>query len=204
MTGRGWERWAGTHLNLSYGVGRLEVLVTEPGGGEPQGAVCALPVPDFPTGIMRARFHPGSGDLYLAGLSAWATSQTLQEGGFYRLRPTGRPALLPVSWRILSDGFELTFSDPPGAVAPGDFAVRAWDLRRSASYGSPRLNERPWPVVAALAGENPRVVRLVIPGLVPAQVVELNCRLRDAEGREVVRVIAGTVHRVPGRVAAAP
>jgi mono/diheme cytochrome c family protein len=204
VNGRGWERWAGTHLNLSYGVGRLEVLISEPGGGESQGAVCALPVPDFPTGIMRARFHPGSGDLYLAGLSAWATSQTLQEGGFYRLRPTGRPALLPVGWHIRADGVDLTFSDPPGAVAAADFTVRAWDLRRSASYGSPRLNERTWPVVAAVSAEDPRGVRLVIPGLVPAQVVELTCRLRDVDGREVVRVIAGTVHRVPGRVAAAP
>jgi hypothetical protein len=153
---------------------------------------------------MRARFHSGSGDLYLAGLSAWATSQTLQEGGFYRLRPTGRPALLPVGWHIRADGVDLTFSDPPGAVAAADFTVRAWDLRRSASYGSPRLNERTWPVVAAVSAEDPRGVRLVIPGLVPAQVVELTCRLRDVDGREVVRVIAGTVHRVPGRVAAAP
>jgi hypothetical protein len=34
-------------------------------------------------------------------------------------------------------------------------------------------------------------------------VIELTCRLRGEDGREVVRVIAGTVHRIPGRVAAA-
>ena len=104
-------------LNLSYGVGRLEVFFSEPAGDGFQGAVCALPVPDFPTGIMRGRFHSTTGDLYLCGLSAWATSQTLQEGGFYRLRPTGRAACLPTGWRVREGAIELTFSEAPRVAA---------------------------------------------------------------------------------------
>ncbi len=199
VEGRAWSRWAGTHLNLSYGVGRLEVFFSEAVGDGVQGAMCALPVPDFPTGIMRGRFHPSSGDLYLGGLSAWATSQTLQEGGFYRLRPTGRAACLPTGWRVGADAIELTFSEPPReAVDVSRFTVRRWDLRRSANYGSPRIDERTLPLRAVTPGSDSRVVRLEIPGLAPAHVVEITCRLVDADGAEVTRVITGTIHRVPG------
>ena len=199
VEGAAWSRWAGAHLNLSYGVGRLEVFFSEPAGDGFQGAICALPLPDFPTGIMRGRFHPTSGDLYLSGLSAWATSQTLQEGGFYRLRPTGRAACLPTGWKILPDAVELTFSEPPRSARDvGRFTFCRWDLRRSANYGSPRIDERELPVTRVETGPDPRVVRLVIPGLAPAHVVELTCRLTDADGAEVTRVITGTIHRVPG------
>ena len=198
VEGRAWSRWAGTHLNLSYGVGRLEILFSEAAGDGVQGAMCALPVPDFPTGIMRGRFHPSSGDLYLAGLSAWASSQTLQEGGFYRLRPTGRAACLPTGWRVGADAIELTFSEPPReAFDVSRFTVRRWDLRRSANYGSPRLDERTLPLRAVTPGGDSRAVRLELPGLAPAHVVEITCRLVDADGAEVTRVITGTIHHVP-------
>ncbi|MCE2861810.1 MAG: c-type cytochrome [Opitutaceae bacterium] len=199
VEGAAWARWKGTHLNLSYGVGRLEVFFSEAAGGGVQGGMCALPMPDFPTGIMRGRFHPRSGDLYLGGLSAWATSQTLQEGGFYRLRPTGRAACLPTSWRVLKDTIELTFSEPPRD--PSDvsrYTVRRWDLRRSANYGSPRIDERGLTVTSVASGGDPRVIRLTVPGLAPAQVLEITCRLVDADGGEVTRVLTGTIHRVPG------
>lgn len=198
--GAGWERFHGTLLNFSYGYGRIELVITDPTGEPPSGALTALPVPEFPTGIMRGRFHPEDGQLYLCGLSAWATSQTLQEGGFYRLRPTGRPAYLPVAWRILPGAIELTFSEPPERNAAADVArytVRAWDLKRSASYGSPRVNERAWPVTGASVGRDPRMVRLAVRDLAPVQVIEITARLRDAGGAEVARVITGSVHRVP-------
>lgn len=199
VEGEAWARWAGIHLNLSYGVGRLEAVFSEPVEDGFQGAVCALPVPDFPTGIMRGRFHPATGDLYLCGLSAWATSQTLQEGGFYRLRPTGRAACLPTGWRVRNDAIELTFSEPPREARDvSRFTVRRWDLRRSANYGSPRIDERALAVASVARGVDPRVVRLSVPGLAPAQVVEISCRLVDADGAEVTRVITGTIHRVPG------
>jgi hypothetical protein len=47
-------------------------------------------------------------------------------------------------------------------------------------------------------GSDSRAVRLEIPGLAPAHVVEITCRLVDADGAEVTRVITGTIHRVPG------
>ncbi len=201
VEGGSWRGLEGALLNLSYGRGRVEIVLSERAGGGEQGAVCALPIPDFPTGIMRARFHPTNGQLYACGLSAWATSQTLQEGGFYRLRPTGKPAVVPVAWHVASGALELTFSEPLARTVTSDttrFAVKVWDLKRSAAYGSPRLNERPLEITQAEPLVDACRLRLTIPALAATDMIEITCRLPDATGRDVERVIQGTVHRVPG------
>ncbi len=194
-----WGPLNGALLNLSYGQGRIEIVLSDGTGDTAQGSLCRLPIPDFPTGIMRGRVHPANGQLYLCGLSAWATSQTEQEGGFYRLRPTGQPAALPNAWHVIKGGIELTFTEPlkPSATDPARYAVKVWDLKRSANYGSPRINEHPLPVTRAELLANPRTVRLAIPSLAPTQVIEITVRLQDATGAEVERVISGTIHRVP-------
>ena len=64
-------------------------------GGQMQGGMCALPIPPFPTGIMRGRFNPVDGQLYTCGLFAWAGDRT-QPGGFYRVRATGKPMFVPI------------------------------------------------------------------------------------------------------------
>lgn len=193
-----WGVLDGALLNLSYGQGRIEVVFSDGSGDATQGALCRLPIPDFPTGIMRGPIHPTNGDLYLCGLSAWATSQTEQEGGFYRLRPTGKPAALPIGWHIVKDGIELTFSDP---IASADdiarYNVKIWKLKRTANYGSPRLNEHALPITRAGVFANGRKVRLTIPALAPATIIELTCRVRDQSGAEVNRVVTGTIHSVP-------
>ena len=196
-----WGALNGALLNLSYGQGRIEIVVTDGTGDAMQGALCKLPIPDFPTGIMRGRVHPANGQLYLAGLSAWATSQTEQEGGFYRLRPTGKPATLPTAWRVLPGAVELTFSEPLSPATAADaarYTVKVWDLKRSANYGSPRLNQRLLPVTRAeVVRANPRTVRLVLPDLAPTHIIEITGRLQDPTGAEVERVISGTIHHVP-------
>ncbi len=198
------ERWGalrGTLLNFSYGQGRIEAVISERAGDIFQGAVCALPIPDFPTGIMRGRFHPQNGQLYVCGLSAWATSQTQQEGGFYRLRPTGRPARVPVGWKVRADGIDVTLSEPlerTRFVDTAAFAVKAWDLSRSVRYGSPRVNERPVTMTATELLADGRTVRLTIPTLTPTQVIEIVGRWQEPDGTAVERVITGTIHRVPG------
>ncbi len=201
-----WGALDGALINLSYGQGRLEIVFADGTGDSAQGALCRLPIPDFPTGIMRGRLHPTNGQLYLCGLSAWATSQTEQEGGFYRLRPTGLPATLPTDWHIIPGGIELTFSEALTAATASDLArytVKVWELKRTASYGSPRINERALPVTQAQVLADPRRLRLTIPTLAPATIIELTCRLLDATGTEVTRVVTGTIHRVPGKPASA-
>ena len=57
---------------------------------------------------MRARMNPLDGQLYVVGMSAWATSQMMQTGGLYRIRYTGETIRMPVSLRMLEGAIELT------------------------------------------------------------------------------------------------
>ena len=68
-------------------------------------------MPDFPTGVMRGRFHPGNGQLYTCGMYAWAGNKQTA-GGFYRVRATGKPAWLPIGLHARKKGVEIIFSDP--------------------------------------------------------------------------------------------
>ena len=88
----------GSLLNLSYGYGKIFVVPHENVDGQWQGGMCELPVPAFPTGIMRGRFHPTDKQLYCCGMFAWAGNAT-QPGGLYRIRYTGRPTYLPITLR---------------------------------------------------------------------------------------------------------
>ncbi|HTN75306.1 MAG TPA: DUF6797 domain-containing protein, partial [Pirellulaceae bacterium] len=55
------DRWGplkGSLLNLSYGNGKVFLVPHERVNGQVQGGMIELPVPAFPTGVMRGRFHP--------------------------------------------------------------------------------------------------------------------------------------------------
>ena len=67
-------------MNISYGHGKIYVVPHEMVNGQAQGGMCALPLPPFPTGIMRGRFHPTDGQLYTCGMFAWAGNQTVPGG----------------------------------------------------------------------------------------------------------------------------
>src|SRR5262249_15766355 len=85
VTSDSWGPLKGSLLSLSYGYGKVFVVPYETVDGQVQGGLCELPIRPFPTGIIRGRFHPQNGHLYLGGLFSWAGNQT-QPGGFYRLR----------------------------------------------------------------------------------------------------------------------
>lgn len=69
-------RLARSLLNTSYGHGKIYVVPFEKVNGQGQGGMCALPIPTFPTEIMRPRFHPEQGHLYVCDMYAWAGNQT--------------------------------------------------------------------------------------------------------------------------------
>ncbi|MFN0127266.1 MAG: DUF6797 domain-containing protein [Verrucomicrobiales bacterium] len=184
-----WGPLAGSLLNLSYGYGRLYVVPHESVNGQLQGGVCALPLPDFPTGVMRGRFHP-NGFLYACGMVGWATN-CQQDGGFYRLRPTGRPLRVPIKVSSRPGSLTLTFSDPlPMGVDTSTITARAWNLRRSAHYGSPHLDERPLQITSATVDADRRTLTLSLPDLAPTPGLEIAWRLPDAEEGE----ITGSIH----------
>lgn len=192
-----WGPLAGSLLNTSYGMGKLYVVPHETVNGQTQGGMCALPLPTFPTGVMRPRFHPTDGSLLVCGMYAWAGNQ-LQPGGFYRVRYTGKPADLPVGLKAKAGAVELTFSDAldAKAVDAKSFEVKVWGLNRTKNYGSKHIDEHPLAVTKATVSGDGKTVRLELPDLAPTWCMEIKYRLKGADGRAVSGRIHNTIHEL--------
>ena len=178
-------------------MGKVYVVPHETVNGQAQGGMCALPLPAFPTGVMRPRFHPTDGSLLVCGMYAWAGNQ-LQPGGFYRVRWTGKPADLPVGLAAKAGALELTFTDAldPKAVDARSFDVKVWGLTRGKNYGSKHTDERPLAVATATVLADGKTVRLDLPDLAPTWCMEIKYRLRGADGRAVTGTVHNTIHEL--------
>ncbi len=191
-----WKPLAGAFLSLSYGNGKVFVVLRQQVGDLTQGGMCALPIPAFPTGVMRGRFHPTNGELYVLGLYAWAGDRTAP-GGFYRIRATGKPIFSPIDLRARPGELVLRFTDPVERESAGDpdrYHAKTWALKRSAKYGSDHLNERPAPITGAKVSSDGLTVTLAIPDLRPTWCMELEYDLKSPAGSPVHGVIDHTIH----------
>ncbi len=197
-----WQPIDGGLLELSYGTGRVHLVLTEPAAGEQgragevQGGMVALPIPDLPTGIMRGRFNPADSQLYVCGLYAWAGNRQ-HPGGFFRVRRTDKPLTIPVGLHSEPEKLDLEFAVPlDAAVAAkaGNWTLRAWDLERTKKYGSPHLNERELPVAAAECSSDGRRVSLAVPGFGPTWCYSIEWTVKTAAGEPVKGVLHGTLH----------
>lgn len=199
VTSDAWGPLKGSLLNLSYGYGKVYVVPHENVNGQVQGGLCALPIPQFPTGIIRGRFHPGDGQLYLCGMYSWAGSQT-QPGGFYRLRYTGKPVHLPTGLNARRTGLAITFSgllDLDTASNPRNFAIKTWALKRTANYGSDHYDEKPSSITGANLLPDGRTVFLEIADLKPTWCMEIKYSIKAANAEPVDGVIHNTIHQLP-------
>jgi putative heme-binding domain-containing protein len=219
------EKWGplkGSLLNLSYGYGKVFVVPHEsinlvedlPASGtnadkcdatgttratsvkQMQGGMCELPLPLFPTGIMRGRFHPQDGQLYTCGMFAWAGNAT-QPGGFYRIRATGRQVHLPIELHARKAGMQIRFSGKLQATRPldpSDFTVRTWSLKRTAEYGSKHYDEKTLTVTSARLLNDHCSVMLEIPGIAPTWCMSIEYRLTGSEGEPIRGLIHNTIH----------
>jgi hypothetical protein len=182
-------------------MGRIFLVPNEIVNGQRQGGVVQLPIPDFPTGIMRGRFHPRTGDLYVCGLVGWASNQQ-QDGGFFRVHYTGKPAYLPVQLHARAACLDLTFSeplDPKSDQDPINYKIKIWSLKRSEAYGSNHYNEHPLAVTTASLGADGKTIRLEIPALQPTMGMEVRCALRAADGTYFERTIHNSIYYLPPR-----
>ncbi|HET6882616.1 MAG TPA: DUF6797 domain-containing protein, partial [Pirellulales bacterium] len=197
VTSDAWGPLKGSLLELSYGAGKIFVVPHEKVDGEMQGGMCALPLPIFPTGVMRGRFHPTNGQLYTCGMFAWAGNQTAP-GGFYRIRYTGKPLCVPLSLHARTDGVEIGFSAPLDRGLADDqkrYSVRAWSLKRSDNYGSDHYDEHELTVASASLGSDERSVFIELPEIAPTWCMSIDYRLKAADGTPAVGQINNTIHR---------
>jgi putative heme-binding domain-containing protein len=194
-----WKPLRGALLSLSYGNGRIFVVPHEIVGGQMQGGVCALPIPPFPTGVMRGRFNPVDGHLYTCGLFGWAGDRT-QAGGLYRVRATGKEIVSPIDLTARRNGLAITFSDPidlKTAGNPAGYTAKTWSLKRTADYGSDHYNEQRAEITRVSVENDGRTVFLEIPHLKPTWCMEVTFSIRSQSGHLVDGVIHNTIHRMP-------
>lgn len=186
-------------LNISYGYGKVFVVLDEEVNGVKQGGMVQLPLPQFPSGLVRGRFHPEDGQMYACAMTAWATSQVLQAGGLYRIRYTGKDLNLPVKLKTKKNGVELTFAnalDETAAEQIENYTINTWQLKRTKTYGSKRYDEKELTISDARL-ENGKVI-LTIPDLEPTWVIEIKYDLKDQKGKAFDGAIQGTIYELDG------
>jgi len=145
-----WGPWRGEMLHTSYGMcslfGVLKEQYEDPTKPDccdqgMQGGVVQFPL-KFQSGIMRGRFNPADGQLYLAGLRGWQTT-ALKNGCLQRVRYTGAPVRMPIELHAKKDGVEVRFTcslDTQKACDPDNWNIEAWNYIWSSAYGSPEVS----------------------------------------------------------------
>lgn len=223
VTSDKWGPLKGELLHMAYGTCSLYLVLKEQVNGLMQGGVVKLPV-NFESGIMRARFSPKDGQLYLVGMKGWQTSAG-KNGCFQRVRYTGKPLNLPRQLHAVKGGVVVEFSDALDKELANDvenYSLQQWNYVWSASYGSPEVSaksgttlkpgdkggtewtkeqmmikERDTLVIkSAKLSEDGKMVFLEVPELQPAMQVQLKYNLETAGGAVLRQEIFHTIHNL--------
>ncbi len=192
-------------LFMSYGKCTLFEVMFNDVGTTKQGAMVQLPL-KFNSGIMRGRFNPKDGQLYLCGLKGWQSSAT-RDGGFYRVRYTGKAAQLPVAFKATTEGLAVTFSQPLDAKSANDaenYGVERWNYRWTGGYGSPEYSvsnpadskHDKLEITGAKLQADGKTVVLAIKDMKPADQIKLKFNLDGADGSTVAQEIYATAGKL--------
>src|SRR5207253_11480722 len=117
----------------------------------------------------------------------------------YRIRYTGKQLHVPISLHVGPRGIAITYSGALDRTAAADvqnYAVKTWDLKRSAKYGSDHYHEKTSVVTAAQLTSDERTVFLEIPDITPTWCMEIRCSIKSADGNSVATVIHNTIQRL--------
>ena len=205
VTSDKWGPFKNHLLFMSYGKGTLFHIMTEEVEGVTQAAAVQLPL-KFQTGIMRARFNPKDGQLYVSGLRGWQTSG-VRDGGFYRVRYNGQPVHTPSAVHAAENGIEITFPSPldsASATSPENYGVEQWNYKWTGNYGSPEFSvinptdkkHDPLAVKSAQLSSDKKTVFLEIPELKPSDQVKIKFNISAADGTTMAQEIYSTIYRL--------
>ncbi len=207
VTSDKWGPFKGHPLFQSYGKCTLFNVMTEEVGGVTQAAMWQFPL-KFNSGIMRARFNPKDGQLYQCGLKGWQTSAT-KDGGFYRVRFTGKPVNAPAEFHVKPNGVAITFTcalDESLATDTASWSVEQWNYIYSGNYGSPEVstddpNKRQHDKVEVKSvklSADKKTVLLEMP-VKPVQQMRVKFNLKTADGASLISEVFNTIHKVPAK-----
>jgi azurin len=199
VEGTDWGVPEGTLVHLSFGVGRVYLIIRDRANPAQAGVI---PLPgDFSSGAHRGRFHPKDRQLYVTGTAGWGT-YTPDDGCFQRLRYTGSAVRAPLSFEARDNGVLLTFAEPLDAALatkPGTWFAQMWNYRYGPAYGSDEFSVRhnqPGHDVLAVKSvhvvSGGRTLFLEIPQLQPSN----SLHIHSAEMPMLSRDLFFTVHRL--------
>jgi hypothetical protein len=171
-----------------------------------QGGVVRFPF-RFPSGVMRGRFNPVDGQLYVAGLRGWSSGAT-KDCAFQRVRYSGKAVHLPIRVATRKGGLDVTFTgalDPASVADPENIGAVAFNVVRTAGYGSPEFSiedpkkqrRDPVEIKSTALKEDGRTVALEIPELKPVTNLVVKFRIKAADGTPVAVELDYTLHAVP-------
>jgi hypothetical protein len=209
--GQAWvtsEKWGlpkGQLLHLSYGTCSLFAVAWSKEGGTPQGGAVRFPL-SFNTGTMRARFNDHDGQLYITGLKGWQTSGA-KDGGFQRVRYTGKPANMPVGMVVKKNGLSLTFSSPldrASAAEKDNYSGEQWNYLWTGNYGSPEVHiddpkkngHDPVEITSVTLSADGKTVFLEMPKIQPVMQMKLKYKINAADGTTVQQDFYGTINKL--------
>ncbi len=229
------DRWGplrGGLINLSFGQCRMLLTLLEPrqdvlpanwpiqGGARRiayagpavspkakylQGGSLTFPF-SFDAGVMRGRFSPHDGQLYVSGLRGWV-SAAVMDGCFQRVRFTGKPVYMPRTVRTLQNGLVLSFAvalEREAAEDPGSFQIQQWNYRYGSDYGSsdykvsdPKAEGHDDMEVHSATLLDDRTVFLETEPLRPVMQLSVNYVLTATDGTSIRDVYYHTINVVP-------
>lgn len=205
VTSDQWGPLKGQLLHTSYGKGTLFLVLMEQVDGQAQGGVVQFPL-RFESGIMRARFHPRDGQLYVCGLKGWQTAGA-RDAAFQRVRYTGKPVRMPCQLHVTSSGIQLGFTCPleeRSATDEQNYAIEQWNYKWTEEYGSPDFSaidpdqkgRDPVAIKSIKLLEEGRGVFLEIPTIKPVMQMRIRFRIKAADGSPLDYEIYNTINRV--------
>lgn len=203
VTSDNWGLPRGEIIHTSYGAAAIYHVMHETVNGQIQGGVYRFPL-SFATGIMRARFSPKDGQLYVSGLKGWQTAGS-RDGALQRVRYTGKSVQMPAALHIRKNGIELGFTtplDPKTAADPDSYSILQWNYHWTAGYGSAQWSiENPKKqgydtveVKSAKLLADGKTVFLEIPAIQPVMQMQIGYSLNAVDGADMKGEIYNTIH----------
>ena len=212
VTSDKWGPLRGHMLHTSYGACLLFHVMQEEVDGAAQAAAFKFPL-SFDSGIMRGRFHPKDGQLYVCGLNVWQSasrSGANKRGIFQRVRYTGKPVQMPHEFHVRKNGLEITFTtalDAASASDPENYGIEQWNYKWTSAYGSPEFkasnpDEKGHDTLdlkSIKLSADKRKVFLEIAELKPVMQMKIKYNIKAADGSSLKQEIFNTINAVPGR-----
>ncbi len=200
-----WGPLSGKMIHLSYGRCTMMLVLLDEENRGSQGAVVPLPG-RFLSGVMRGRFNPHDGNLYLCGLRGWQTA-AVRDGCLQRVRSTGAALYLPIAFSLRSNGVRLKFTQPLDKETAEDvdsYGAEQWNYHWSSTYGSPDFSvahpgeegRDAVPVKSARLLKDGRTVFLEMPELTRAMQLAVRYNLAAIDGKSFRGNLYTTVNRL--------